>query len=148
MKTKGTAFWSTLSYFLLSLLFLTYILQFIQIFFFLSFNSSWPHFVSFNRLLTNVNNLSLVTLKVKTFNIAIIDQKTSTKKQTILENSKYYIKSQEVANVKVGREQDSEMVHKHGHGSCNEWIKKWFPWCTMNGQVMINTWFEEYARHL
>lgn len=93
---------------------------------FFSFNSSWPHFVSFNRVLTNVNNLSLVTLKGKPFNIAIIDQKTSTKKQTILENSKYYIKSQEVANVKVGREQDNEMVHKHGHGSCNEWRKNGF----------------------
>lgn len=40
------------------------------------------------------------------------------------------------------------MVVKYVLGLCNKYRGKWVYQCTVNGQIIMNTWFEELPSHL
>lgn len=51
-------------------------------------------------------------------------------------------------NAKVDCEQDVMVIGKHGLGKQNERGGKFVQWCASNGQVIINTRFEEHPGRL
>ena len=72
----------------------------------------------------------------------------------MLDKAKAQCKSQELAlvigdlNAKVGKEQSSEVTGHHGLGERNEQGNEWVQWCSSNGQVITNTWFEKHPHRL
>ena len=51
-------------------------------------------------------------------------------------------------NVKVENERFDEVVGPCGLGDRNDRGERWIEWCMENKQIIENTWFRHYPRHL
>ena len=111
------------------------------------------------------SRILLVKLHCKPFNITLIQVYTPTNTSTVedidelyhdLEVAYKHCKSQDMRiimghlNAKVGKEQDplNVTVGPHDLGERNERGDLWTEWCSPHDQVILNTWFQHYLRHL